>query len=96
MSMDGKGRTKKAEQTEWGQMLDRMATDVKRNEMDDNCDGAAERSMSVSSVTMACKIIFIYFFFYFMFLFFSSSSSSKAITKATHYMTTSSKTHKSA
>jgi hypothetical protein len=36
------------------------------------------------------------FFFYFMFFlkFSSSSSSSKATTKATHYMTASSKTHR--
>ncbi len=38
-----------------------------------------------------------FFFFYFVFVFlFSSSSFSRATTRATHYMTTSSKTHRSA
>ncbi len=73
--------------------------------MDSDCDNDEQRLRQRCKTIHVCELyddgvqkINFLIFFYFMFFFslFSFSSSSRAATRATHYMTTSSKTHKSA
>jgi hypothetical protein len=69
--------------------------------MNGNCvdDGVVERSVSANSAVMACKKEkIIVFSSTSCFVFFNSFffSSSRAITRATHYMIVSSKTHRNA
>jgi len=95
--------------TKLQQMLDEIVTDVKRNGwMDGDYDGNGRQQRR----QRYCKVIRIrefcidgvhkrkeFFFFYFVFLLlllFSYSSSFRVATRTTHYMTASSKTHKSA
>jgi hypothetical protein len=77
-------------------------TTIATNYVDDyTSDGIAERFVSVNFMAMTCnrEEIFFYFFLFCVFVFFifsSFSSSSKVVTRATHYMIASSKTHRSA
>jgi hypothetical protein len=77
---------------------DKHKTKLQQNKMDsdDANDGVVERFASMSHVVMACRKekgnLFSTSCFFLLF----SSSSSIVITKATHYMIASSKTHMSA
>jgi hypothetical protein len=77
---------------------------TKRNEMDDNynddCVGDDAKTIYIYELyndgVQKRKENFFFFYFVFLLLLFSSFSSSRAATRATRYMTTSSKTHRSA
>jgi len=59
-------------------------------------NNAKERSASANFVVMVCRRGDNFIFLLLRVFLFKFSSFSKAITRATHYMTASSKTHKSA
>jgi hypothetical protein len=95
--MEGAGQTlTKVERNGDGRQTEQRRT--KRMAIMTDCDDTVEQSTSVSSVPMACGkkkrnfflLLHVFFFFFFFFFF------SRVATRATHYMTTSSKTHKSA